>query len=123
MKVSILDIRYDFLVLRGIEVIITTIKTFLCTSIPAIFPSIVTSWRENGRIRAQRHHTPSRATSHSWSGWRDTDWFNHASQTKLNNGLNLSRVPAVFAVPRQFDHKGLASKRFSSHMGGPQAHA
>ncbi|MDX6459920.1 MAG: hypothetical protein QOE55_3617 [Acidobacteriaceae bacterium] len=44
--------------------IITTIKTFLCTSIPAILSAIVTSRRGSGRKRAQRHQTPSRATNH-----------------------------------------------------------
>ncbi len=46
-------------------------------------------------------------------GWRDTDWFKHASQTKLGNGLNSSRVAPVFAVPRQFDRKSSGSTRFS----------
>jgi hypothetical protein len=48
------------------------------------------------------------------NGWRDTDWFKHASQTKLGNGLNSSRVAPVFAVPRQFDRKASGSTRFSS---------
>jgi len=47
-------------------------------------------------------------------GWRDTDWFKHASQTKLVIGLNSSRVAPVFAVPRRFDRKASGSTRFSS---------
>jgi hypothetical protein len=46
--------------------------------------------------------------------WRDTDWFKQASQTKLGNDLDKSRVAPVFAVPRQFDRKGFGSTRFSS---------
>jgi hypothetical protein len=47
-------------------------------------------------------------------GWRDTDCFKHASQTKLGNGVNSSRVAPVFAVPRQFDSQAPGSTRFSS---------
>jgi hypothetical protein len=53
-------------------------------------------------------------------GWRDTDWFKHASQTKLVIGLNKSRVAPVFAVPRQFDRKASGSTRFSSLWVGPR---
>ena len=61
--------------------ITTTISTFLCTSIPATVSAIATSRRGSGRMRAQRHHTPSRATNHpSGTGWRDTDWFKHTRQ-------------------------------------------
>jgi len=48
--------------------ITTTIKTFLCTSMPAIFSAIATSWRGSGRKRALRHYTPSRATRPSHRG-------------------------------------------------------
>jgi len=41
----------------------TTIRIFLCTSIPAILSAIATSRRGSGRKRAQRNHTPSRATN------------------------------------------------------------
>jgi hypothetical protein len=47
-------------------------------------------------------------------GWRDTDWFKYASQTKFFIGLNSSRVAPVFAVPRQFDRKASGPTRFSS---------
>jgi hypothetical protein len=102
----------------------TTIRTFLCTSIPAILLAIETSRRESGRKRAQRHQTPSRATNpFQQNGWRDTDWFKHAAQTKLVIGLNKSRVAPVFAVPRQVHRKGSRLETIFISIGGPQAHA
>jgi hypothetical protein len=103
--------------------ITTTIRTFLCTSIPATLPAIATSWSESGRKRGQRHHTPSRATKPSQWERRDTDWFKHASQTKLFHGLNLSRVGSVFAVTRQFDRKTSRLAAIFIPMGGPKVHA
>ena len=45
--------------------------------------------RESDRKRAQRHQTPTRATTPSQrDGWRDTTWFRRASQTKLVDGLD-----------------------------------
>jgi hypothetical protein len=51
----------------------TTIKTLLCTSIPATF--IDSSWRASGRTHAKkithRHVLPPPSRPE----WRDTDWF------------------------------------------------
>src|SRR5262249_4452713 len=51
----------------------TTIKTFLCTSIPATF--IASSWRGSGRTHASkvthRHVLPPFLLG----GWRHIDWF------------------------------------------------
>jgi len=66
----------------------------------------------------RRHVLPNRPTG----GWRDTDWFNHASRAKLYHGLNCSRVVPAFAVPRQFNRKGSRLQTIFIPMGGPQAH-
>jgi hypothetical protein len=55
-------------------------------------------------------------------GWRDTDWFKHASQAKLYHGLNCSRVVPAFAVPRQFHRKGSRPETIFIPLGGPKAH-
>jgi hypothetical protein len=100
--------------------ITTTIRTFLCTSIPATLLNIATSRRESGRKRAQRHQTPSRATNPPQrDGWRDTDWFKHATQTKLFLGINKSRVVPVFAVPRHVDPKVSRLESIFISIGGP----
>jgi hypothetical protein len=46
----------------------------------------------------------------------------HATQTKLANGLNKSRVSSAFAVPRRFDPKSWLKPIFM-HMGGSKTHA
>jgi hypothetical protein len=52
-----------------------TVRTFLCTSIPAILSAIATSGRGSGRKRAHRHHTPSRAANPlPKDGRRYTNW-------------------------------------------------
>src|SRR5262249_355965 len=50
---------------------ITTISTFLCTSIPAIF--IASSWRGSGRTHAKKLHTVTCYHLSYTPGWRDTD--------------------------------------------------
>ena len=53
--------------------ITTTIKTFLCTSIPAIF--IASSWRGSGRTHGKKVTRRHVLPSFLLGGWRDTDWF------------------------------------------------
>jgi hypothetical protein len=89
----------------------TTIRTFLCTSIPAILSAIETFRQE---ACAKTSNTVTCYQPSQRDRWRNTDWFKNASQTKLGNGLNSSRVAPVFAVPRQFDRRASGSTRFSS---------
>jgi hypothetical protein len=97
----------------------TTIKTFLCTSIPATF--IASSWRGSGRTHAKkithRHVLPSLLLA----GGRDTDWFRTRSQS---NSKTASLHPAckqtsAVHAPSAYTHR--LNLIFMS-MGGPRAH-
>src|ERR1039458_2542093 len=71
-------------------------RRFLLSCWPSPPPGVKAAGSVCKDIR-RRHVLPNRSTG----GWRDTDWFNHASRAKLYHGLNCSRVVPVFAVPRQ----------------------
>jgi hypothetical protein len=73
--------------------ITTTIRIFLCTSIPAILAAIATSRRGSGRIRAQRPHTVTCNQPSQRDRGRNTDWFRHTSQTELlHKGWHHRRI-------------------------------
>src|SRR6516165_9131566 len=70
----------------------TTIKTFLCTSIPAILYPIAFSWRGQAERAKESLHTLTCYHPSRQDEWRDTDWFHRTFQIKLRHGLALSRV-------------------------------
>ena len=44
--------------------------------------------RKRQEARAKTSHTVTSYQPSHRDGWRNTDWFKHASQTKLFDGLN-----------------------------------
>jgi hypothetical protein len=94
--------------------ITTTINTFLCTSIPAIF--IASSWRGSGRTHAKRLHTVTCYHPPTQMGGATQIGSKRAFRIKLRNGLTSSRVYTDLRRPRSISVQ--AQTRPDFHVNG-----
>ena len=92
----------------------TTINTFLCTSIPAIF--IASSWRGSGRTHAKRLHTVTCYHPPTQMGGATQIGSKRAFRIKLRNGLTSSRVYTDLRRPRSISVH--AQTRPDFHVNG-----
>src|SRR5438093_1971258 len=95
---------------------ITTINTFLCTSIPAIF--IASSWRGSGRTHAKRLHTGHVLPPVLSPEWRDTDWFKTRVPDQTQKRPHFIQSANDLCRPRWIDRTRTDSTQFSSQWVG-----